>query len=74
MITVTYLDSLDNVITADNVRSVTLTPHHDRSLPESITLNAEIGGGGQLSRGTIVPIENVQSITVELADSSGEEP
>lgn len=72
MITVTYLDSLDNVITADNVRSITLTPHHDRSLPESITLNAEIGGGGQLSRGTIVPIEKVQSITVDVAGAESE--
>lgn len=72
MITVTYLDSLDNVITADNVRSITLTPHHDRSLPESITLNAGIGGGGQLGRGTIVPIENVQSITVDVAGAESE--
>jgi len=66
------LDAQDNVITADNVRSITLTPHHDRSLPESITLNAEIGGGGQLSRGTIVPIENVQSITVDVAGAESE--
>jgi len=51
---------------------ITLTPHHDRSLPESITLNAEIGGGGQLSRGTIVPIENVQSITVDVAGAESE--
>ena len=73
MITVTYLDSLDNVITADNVRSITLTPHHDRSLPESITLNAGIGGGGgQLGGGTIVPIENVQSITVDVAGAESE--
>jgi len=72
MITVVYLDAQDNVITADNVRSITLTPHHDRSLPESITLNAEIGGGGQLSRGTIVPIENVQSITVDVAGAESE--
>lgn len=72
MITVTYLDSLSNVITADNVRSITLTPHHDRSLPESITLNAGIGGGSQLSRGTIVPIENVQSITVDVAGAESE--
>ena len=72
MITVVYLDAQDNVITADNVRSITLTPHHDRSLPESITLNAGIGGDGQLSRGTIVPIENVQSITVELAGAESE--
>lgn len=72
MITVTYLDSLSNVITADNVRSITLTPHHDRSLPESITLNAGIGGGGQLNRGIIVPIENVQSITVDVAGAESE--
>ena len=72
MITVAYLDSLSNVITADNVRSITLTPHHDRSLPESITLNAGIGGGGQLSRGIIVPIENVQSITVDVAGAESE--
>ncbi len=72
MITVVYLDAQDNVITADNVRSITLTPHHDRSLPESITLNAGIGGGGQLSRGTIVPIENVQSITVDVAGAESE--
>lgn len=72
MITVVYLDAQDNVITANNVRSITLTPHHDRSLPESITLNAGIGGGGQLSRGTIVPIENVQSITVDVAGAESE--
>lgn len=72
MITVVYLDAQDNVITADNVRSITLTPHHDRSLPESITLNAGIGGDGQLSRGTIVPIENVQSITVDVAGAESE--
>lgn len=62
-----YQDIAGNAITATGIHSITLTPQHDRSLPESITLNAGIGGGGQLGSGTVIPIEKVLQITVSLA-------
>jgi len=53
-------------ITAVNIRSIDIAPQNDRTKPQSIRLNAAIGGGGQLGAGTIIPIANVVSIAVAV--------
>jgi hypothetical protein len=66
MFTVTYSnDGGTTNIVATNVRNISITPNHDRKQPQSISIDTGIGGGGQNSRGTIIPIANVVSIEVD---------
>lgn len=51
-------------ITADGIRRIDVAPQISRDMPESIRLDAGVGGGGQLEGGVIIPAANVVSIDV----------